>query len=134
MAALTFWSGFWSPPKESVIVSIVFPSVFHEVMGLDAMIFVFWMFSFFLFCFFCFKFYFIFKLYITVLSQLFHSSLSLSSRASALTTNDVTILGSRASLKGGWGHFPVLIFLDRDYWNWNVLKINFFPPLIVSLK
>jgi len=37
----------------------------------------------------------------SVLSQLFHHSLSLSSRGSALTTNDVTILGSRASLKGG---------------------------------
>ena len=29
------------PPKYSVIVSIVYPSIFHEVMGPDAMIFVF---------------------------------------------------------------------------------------------
>ena len=50
-------------PKKtkSVIVSILSPSVCHEVMGPDAMIFVFWMLS---------------------LSQLFHSSLSLSSRGS----------------------------------------------------
>ena len=48
-------------PKKikSVIVSIVSPSICHEVMGLDAMIFVFW-----------------------VLSKLFHSPLSLSSRGS----------------------------------------------------
>ena len=31
---------------KSVTVSIVFPSICHEVMGLDAMIFVFWMLSF----------------------------------------------------------------------------------------
>ena len=35
------------PPKiKSLTVSIVFPSIFHEVMGLDAMILVFWMLSF----------------------------------------------------------------------------------------
>ena len=33
------------PPKiKSVTVSIVFPSIYHEVMGLDAMILAFWMF------------------------------------------------------------------------------------------
>ena len=32
--------------NKSLTVSIVFPSIFHEVMGLDAMIFVFWMLSF----------------------------------------------------------------------------------------
>ena len=32
---------------KSVTVSIVFPSICHEVMGLDAMILVFWMLSFF---------------------------------------------------------------------------------------
>ena len=38
---------FWSPPKiKSVTVSIVFPSSCHEVMGLDAVILVFWMLSF----------------------------------------------------------------------------------------
>ena len=47
--------------RKSVTVSIVSPSICREVMGLDAMIFVFWMLSF---------------------SQLFHSSLSLSSRCS----------------------------------------------------
>ena len=35
------------PPKlKSVTVSIVSPSIYHEVMGLDAMIFIFWMLSF----------------------------------------------------------------------------------------
>ena len=38
---------FWSPKKiKSVIVSIVSPSICHEVMGLDAIILVFWMLSF----------------------------------------------------------------------------------------
>ena len=47
--------------KNSLIVSIFSPSIFHEVMEPDAMIFVFWMW---------------------VLSQLFHSLLSLSWRGS----------------------------------------------------
>ena len=34
------------PPKMSLTVPIVFPSVCHEVMGLDTMILVFWMLSF----------------------------------------------------------------------------------------
>ena len=37
---------FWSPRKESVTVYIFSPSICHEVIGLDAMIFVFWKFSF----------------------------------------------------------------------------------------
>ena len=38
---------FWSPPKiKSDTVSTVSPSISHEVMGSDAMIFVFWMLSF----------------------------------------------------------------------------------------
>ena len=50
------------PPKiKSVTISTVSPSICHEVMGQDAMILVFW---------------------IWVLSQLFHSPLSLSSRGS----------------------------------------------------
>ena len=53
---------FWSPPKiKSDTVSTVSPSICHEVMGPDAMILVFWM---------------------LVLSQLFYSPLSLSSRGS----------------------------------------------------
>ena len=52
----------WEPPKiKSVTVSIVSPSIRHEVMGPDAMILVFWMFSF---------------------KQLFHSPLSPFSRGS----------------------------------------------------
>ena len=46
---------------KSLTVSIVSPSICHEVMGPDAMILVFWMLSFFI------LFYFIFKLYIIVL-------------------------------------------------------------------
>ena len=37
---------FWSPSKKSLSVSTVSPSICHEVMGPDAMIFVFWMLSF----------------------------------------------------------------------------------------
>ena len=38
---------FWSPPKiKSATVSTVSPSICHEVMGLDAMILVFWMWRF----------------------------------------------------------------------------------------
>ena len=53
-------------PKKvkSITVSIVSPSICHEVMGRDVMIFVFWLFS---------------------LSQLFHASLSLSSRGSLVS-------------------------------------------------
>ena len=53
------------PPKiKSLTVSIVSASICHEVMGPDAVILVFWMLSF--------------------LSQLFHSTLSLSSRGSSV--------------------------------------------------
>ena len=37
---------FWSPPKLSLTVSIVSPSICHEVMGLDSMILLFWMLNF----------------------------------------------------------------------------------------
>ena len=65
-------SWLWSPYAvilepmkiKSVTLSTVSPSICHEVMGLDAMIFVFWM---------------------RVLSQLFHSLLSLSSRGSLVS-------------------------------------------------
>ena len=46
MAAVTICSDFGAPPKKSVTVSTVPPSICHEVMGPDAMIFVFWMLSF----------------------------------------------------------------------------------------
>ena len=42
MAAVTICSNFGGPPPiKSVTVSIVSPSICHEVMGLDAMIFLF---------------------------------------------------------------------------------------------
>ena len=41
MAAVTIYSDFAAPKIESVTVSIVFPSIRHEVVGLDAMILVF---------------------------------------------------------------------------------------------
>ena len=38
---------FWSPPKiKSATISTLYPFICHEVMGLDAMMFVFWMLSF----------------------------------------------------------------------------------------
>ena len=61
MVAVTICSDFEAPKVKSVTVSIVFPSICHEVMGPEAMILVFWILS---------------------LSQLFHSPLSLSSRGS----------------------------------------------------
>ena len=41
MAVVTICSDFGAPPKKSVTVSTVSPSICHEVMGQDAMIFVF---------------------------------------------------------------------------------------------
>ena len=41
MAAVIICSEFGPPKIKSVTVSIVSPSICHEVMGLDAMIFVF---------------------------------------------------------------------------------------------
>ena len=46
MAVVTTRSDFGSPKVKSLTVSIVSPSICHEVMGLDAMILVFWMLSF----------------------------------------------------------------------------------------
>ena len=46
MAAVTICSDFGAPKIKSVTVPIVSPSICHEVMGPDAMIFVFWMLSF----------------------------------------------------------------------------------------
>ena len=45
MAAVTIHSDFGAQKIKSVTVSIVSPSICHEVMGLDAMILVFWMLS-----------------------------------------------------------------------------------------
>ena len=46
MAAVTIGSDFGAPKMKSVTVSIVSPSICHEVMEPDAMILVFWMLSF----------------------------------------------------------------------------------------
>ena len=74
---------------KSLTVSIVSPSISHEVMGLDTRIFVFLKCCVFFFLYFVIQFFFhffnfIFKLYniVLVLRQLFHSPLSLSSRGS----------------------------------------------------
>ena len=61
MAEVTIYSDFGALKIKSVTVSTVPPTICHEVMGPDAMIFVFGMLS---------------------ISQLFHSPLSLSSRGS----------------------------------------------------
>ena len=75
-------------PKKikSVTVSVVSPSVCHEVIGPDAMILVFWM-----------------------LSQLFHSPLSLSSRGSLVLL---------CFLPKGWCHLHIWGYLWHiGYWN-----------------
>ena len=41
MAAITIYSDFGAPKIKSVTVPTVFPSIYHEVMGPDAMILVF---------------------------------------------------------------------------------------------
>ena len=46
MAAVTICSDFGAPKIESATVSLVYPSICHEVMGPEPMILVFWMFSF----------------------------------------------------------------------------------------
>ena len=46
MAAVTIYSDFGAKKVKSVTVSIVSPSICHEVMGPDAIIFIFWMLSF----------------------------------------------------------------------------------------
>ena len=46
MAAVTIYSDFGAQEKKSVTASTFPPSISHEVMRLDAMIFVFWMLSF----------------------------------------------------------------------------------------
>ena len=46
MAAVTICSDSGAQKIKSVTVSTVFPSIYHEVMGLDAMILVFWMLTF----------------------------------------------------------------------------------------
>ena len=45
MAAVTIYSDFGAPKIKSDTVSTVSPSISHEVIGLDAMILVFWMLS-----------------------------------------------------------------------------------------
>ena len=46
MAAVTIWSNFGALKRKSLTVSIVSPSICHEVMGLDTMILAFWMLNF----------------------------------------------------------------------------------------
>ena len=46
MAAVTIWSDFGAPKIKSATVPTVSSFICHEVMGLDAMILVFWMLSF----------------------------------------------------------------------------------------
>ena len=46
MAEVTIYSDFSAPKLKSATVSIVFLSICHEVMALDAMMFIFWMLTF----------------------------------------------------------------------------------------
>ena len=73
------------PPKiKSLTVSIVFPSISHEVMGPDAMILVFWMLNFKPTC------------------QLFHSPLSLSSRGSSVLFQFLSQGWCHLHISGNW--------------------------------
>ena len=83
MATVSHLQWFWSPPKiKSVTVSIVSPSIYHEVMGQDAMMLVFWMFS---------------------LSQLFHSPL-IKRFFSSSSVSAIRVVSS--------AHLRLLIFLS----------------------
>ena len=73
---------------KSVIVSIVSPSICHEVMGLDAIILVFWMLSF---------------------KQLFHSPFSPSSRGSLVPF---------CFLPSGWCHLPIWGYWYFSWQSW----------------
>ena len=75
-----------------VTLFIVFPSICHEVMGPDAMIFIFW---------------------IWVLSQLFHSSLSSSSRGSFVSLHFRLL---------EWCHLHIEVVDISPVW-WVVLKV-----------
>ena len=73
---------------KSITVSIVSPSFCHEVMGPNAMIFIFWMWS---------------------LSQMFHSPLSLSSRGSLVSLH---------VLPWGWHHLHIwgCLYFSQQQW------------------
>ena len=72
MAAVTICRDFGAKKIKYLTVSIVYPSICHEVMGPDAMIFVFGMLSF---------------------KPIFHSSLSLSSRSFLVLLHFLPISG-----------------------------------------
>ena len=96
-------------PKKikSVTVSIVSPSIYHEVMGLDVMIFIFWMLS---------------------LSQLFHSPLSLSSTGSLVSLHFVPKGWCHLHIWGYWYFFWQswfqLVLPPAQHFSWCTLHIS----------
>ena len=85
MAVITICSDFGPRKTKSATVPTVSPSICHEVLGPDAMIFIFWMLS---------------------LSQLFHSTLSLSSRGSLFPPHFLSTITVVSS-----AYLKLLIFL-----------------------
>ena len=85
-----------SEPKKikSVILSIVSPSIYHEVMGLDAMIFIFWMLSF---------------------KPAFSLSLSASSRGSLVPLHFLT---------SGWCHLHIWGYWYFSQQSWFQLELH----------
>ena len=88
-------------------VSIIFPSICHDVMGLDAMILVFWM---------------------LVSSQLFHSPLSLSSRGSLVPLCFLPLEWYHLNIWGcwyfSWQSWFQLVFDPAWHFTWCTLHIS----------
>ena len=94
MVAVTICSGFGAPKIKSDTVSTVSPSISHEVMGPDAMIFVFWMLSF---------------------KPTFHSPLSLASRGYFVLLH---------LLPKGWYHLHIWSYWYFSQQSWLQLGIH----------
>ena len=96
------------PPKmKSLTVSIVSPSICYEVMGPNAMIFIFWM---------------------GRLSQMFHSPLSLSSRGSLVPLRFLTRGWCHLHIWGCWYFFQKswfqFVLQPVGHFSWCILYIN----------
>ena len=103
---------FWRPhQKKSVTISIVFPSICHEVMGADAMIFIFWILSF--------KPAFSHSTF-TFIKRLFSSS-SLSASLSAIRMFSSAYLGYWYFSQQSWFH---LVLHPAQHFAWCILHIS----------
>ena len=91
---------------KSVTVSIFSPSIYHEVMGLDAMILVFWMLSF---------------------KPAFHSPLSPSARSSLISLHSAIRMASSAYLRFwyfSWQYWFQLVIHPAWQFSWCTLHIS----------